>query len=157
MLDRMRIDRPRLLLALAVAAALPLGLVPSRASADDDPFGPGLPPPKKRPGEGGFRFTPPAAPPPPAAPAHPPSAPKSGKPAPTANDPVALLVRQLSTWPGQDGVKAAESLLLMGPDAVDPLLRALDKGDPACRPGAAWVLGKAGSPVHVPAILRAAA
>ena len=45
----------------------------------------------------------------------------------------------------------------MGPDAVDPLLRSLDKGDPACRPGAAWVLGKAGSPVHVPAILRAAA
>ncbi len=157
MLTRMRIDRLRLCLALVVAAGLHVVSAPRPAAAEGDPFGPGLPPPKKRPGDGGFRFAPPDDQPATPPPASPPSAPKSGKPAPVANDPVATLVRQLSTWPGQDGVKAAESLLLMGPDAVDPLLRALDKGDPACRPGAAWVLGKAGSPVHVPAILRAAA
>ncbi len=160
MLDRMRIARPRWLAGLAVLVALPLGPCARAASAEDDPFGPGLPPPKKRPGDGGFRFAPPddtAPPSSPTGPATPPTGPKGAKAPAGANDPVSLLIRQLATWPGQDGVKAAESLLLTGPDVVDPLLRALDKGDPSCRPGAAWVLGKAGSPVHVPAILRAAA
>ncbi len=160
MLHVMRIVRLCVLAALLAGFAVPAGLAPRLASAADDPVAPGLPPPKKRPGEGGFRFAPPddpASPSGPDTPAGEPPPRKGSKPAPGANDPVSVLIRQLSTWPGQDGVKAAESLLLMGPDAVEPLLRSLDKGDPACRPGAAWVLGKAGSPVHVPAILRAAA
>ena len=35
------------------------------------------------------------------------------------------LIRALGTWPGPEGVKAAEALLLAGPDSVDTLVRAL--------------------------------
>ena len=53
-------------------------------------------------------------------------------------------------------MRAAETLLLAGPDAIEALLTALTVGDAAVRPGAAWVLGKIGGPEHVPAIVRAA-
>src|SRR6185503_11930152 len=85
-----------------------------------------------------------------------PAAPKRPEPKPPL-DPVDDAIRRLATWPGQDGIKAAETLLLMREDAIDPCLRAVAKGDNAVKPGAAWVLGKVGGPVHVSAILTAAA
>jgi HEAT repeat protein len=54
-------------------------------------------------------------------------------------------------------MRAVETLMLLGPDAIPPLLRALEGSEPAVRPGAAFVLGQIGGPEHVPAIMRAAA
>src|SRR5262249_44378273 len=88
-----------------------------------------------------------AAPPPAAAPAVPPK----------VLTPAEAAIKRLATWPGQDGIKAAESLLLMGPEAVEPCAHAVAKGDAASKPGAAWVLGKIGSSSHVATIMIAAA
>ncbi|MCC7138557.1 MAG: HEAT repeat domain-containing protein [Planctomycetes bacterium] len=143
--------RPRRSAVPLVVVALVAAAGPVRAE-DAPPRRPG-----GRTGDG-FKFSPPDETPPPDAP--PPATPPARRPdpaAPTSADPTDALVRRLATWPGQDGIKAAESLLLMGPDAVDPCLRAVARGDAAVRPGAAWVLGKVGSSVHVPAILTAAA
>src|SRR5437016_8112046 len=71
--------------------------------------------PPKRPGSkpagDGFKFTPPSAPARPSEAAKPPP----GKPADAPKDPLEQAVRGLATWPGLDGVKAAETLLLAGP------------------------------------------
>ncbi len=103
----------------------------------------------------GFRFSNPDDP---ATPKTPEPTPGRGpQPEPAANEPAQALIRRLSTWPGQDGIKAAESLLLMGPEGVDPVRRAVAKGDSAVKPGAAWVLGKVGTTADVGTILTAAA
>src|SRR5688500_1398379 len=137
--------KPRALLVLAAAVSL-TSVRP--AIAEDT-----APPRRPKPSDG-FRFSPPEEPATPAATA----APAGGKkPEPVPLDATGAAIRRLSTWPGQDGVRAAETLLLMGPDAVDALFTALVSGSPAVKPGAAWVLGKSGSPSHVPGILRAAA
>ncbi|MFO0934721.1 MAG: HEAT repeat domain-containing protein [Planctomycetota bacterium] len=118
--------------------------------AEDDP-GPRRP---AKPGDG-FRFSTPDEPATPTPPREPSS--RGPQPEPAANEPAQALIRRLATWPGQDGIKAAESLLLMGPDAVDPVRRAVAKGDSAVKPGAAWVLGKVGTTADVGTILTAAA
>jgi hypothetical protein len=118
--------------------------------AEDDP-GPRRP---AKPGEG-FRFSNPDDPATPKTPEPTPG--RGAQPEPAANEPAQALIRRLSTWPGQDGIKAAESLLLMGPEGVDPVRRAVAKGDSAVKPGAAWVLGKVGTTADVGTILTAAA
>lgn len=164
MLPSMPSGRPARVLprfpALAAALALTLGAAGAGAAraADDDPVPPvrpGAKPPTKKPG-GDFRFTPPDEPATPGAPATPRPSPTVPKPAPLPTDPISVAIRGLSTWPGRDGVRAAETLLLAGPDAVEPVLTALSGTDAAVKPGAAWVLGKIGGPEHVPAIVRAA-
>ena len=147
-------------LSLALLLALAAGAEPARA-ADDGPVAPPIGP--KRPTEksGGFKFSPPDAPDgakPPAPPtaASGPGGTKSSKPPPLATDAISVAIRGLSTWPGQDGVRAAETLLLAGPEAIQALVDALATGDATVKPGAAWVLGKTGGAEHVPVILRAA-
>ncbi len=145
--------------ALVAALLLAFGAAGAGAAraADDDPvLPPGKKPPTKKQG-GDFRFSPPDAPEAPTTPDEPrrPTTAKP-KPPPLATDPISVAIRGLSTWPGRDGVRAAETLLLAGPDAVEPVLAALGGADAAVKPGAAWVLGKIGGPEHVPAIVRAA-
>jgi len=141
---------PRLPLRCSVVFVVACALAPApRARAEDDPGGR-----RPRPGDG-FRFSNPDDPAPSDTPAATPTRPAKADPA--SNDPAQVLIRRLSTWPGQDGIKAAESLLLMGPDGVDPVRRAVAKGAAAVKPGAAWVLGKVGNAADVGTILTAAA
>lgn len=138
-----------------VAAGFTAAGIGRPVRAADDP----LPQPKPPKNGGGFRFSPPQAPDgqkpgpdPKGAPA-----PKSRQPKPVLpTDAISVAIRGLSTWPGQDGVRAAETLLLAGPEATQALVDALATGDPAVKPGAAWVLGKTGASEHVPVIVRAA-
>jgi HEAT repeat protein len=118
-------------------------LAAGAARADD---GPGRP----RRGDD-FRFSPPEA-----EGSRERAAEPSRAPAPPA-DPAWDLVQGLSTWPAQSGVKAAESLLLKGSEAVPALVRALQGKESAVKPGAAWVLGRVGEPAHVRMILSEAA
>jgi HEAT repeat protein len=132
------------------ALTLALCLVPlaaaSAAFADDPP---------KRPGMGdGFRFSPPEGE---GATGQAPAGKQPKVEDPAANDPVAKAIRALATWPGRDGTKAAESLLLTGKSVTPALEAALNGSDPAVKPGVAWVLGKLGDPVDVQYILAAAA
>ena len=140
--------RVRALLAVVLSGGIATGFAAPCARAEDTP------PKKPKPKEGGgFRFTPPDDGKPSATPAAPPAA-----AAAAPKDPIEVAIRGLSTWPGQDGVKAAERLMLDGPAAVQPLRRALaDPQRTSSWPGAAWVLGKIGEPVDVPILLRAAA
>lgn len=149
MLARMN-GRSRPLWSLVLAAAI---LFPApHVGAEDSPGRPKAKPP------GGFKFSPPEPDPTTTPPANaPPSPSKPSKQPPEPTDPTDAAIRRLATWPGQDGIKAAETLLLMGPDAIDPCLRAVAGNDPAVKPGAAWVLGKVGSSSHVPALCTAAA
>src|SRR5262245_5093440 len=128
MLVRMR--RPPYLLVLVAAIAFPAAGI----RAEDAPR-----PPKGR-GDG-FHFSPPDEPTTsPATPAPSPAMGESARPEPlTEGD---LLVKRLGTWPSPDGIRAAESLVLMGDASVTIALEALTRGDVAVRPGAAWVLGK---------------
>ncbi len=130
---------------------LALLLIPALATAalarPDDP--PKKPNPK---GNDGFRFSPPDG-----APGTPPTPKAPDKATPPPVDPVAAQISLLARWPGVEGKRAAEWLVLRGSEAVFPVLESLDKGDPAVRPGAAWVLGRIGGREHVQAILRAAA
>lgn len=166
MLDAMSFDRSprstlrplrRVAIAAFVFAVVQASISRADVRADDGPVAPPMGP-TKRPTEksGGFKFTPPDAPAggPPAAPLNPKN--PSSKALPPATDKISVAIRGLATWPGQDGVRAAETLLLEGPDAVEALLAALTTGPASVRPGAAWVLGKTGGPEHVPAIVRAA-
>jgi len=147
MLAPMRRRRPSLAVVLAAAIFLPA----AGLRAEDAP----RPPPSRR-GDG-FKFSPPdptgpaPAETPPAGPVEP------GAPPVAGGADVAPIIRRLATWPGPDGIRAAESLVLLGTEVVDPVLQALTRGEAGLRPGAAWVLGKVGSRDHVPAILRAAA
>jgi HEAT repeat protein len=77
--------------------------------------------------------------------------------APADADPIAAEVARLSRWPARSSQLAAEALFLRGNEAIPYLVRALDDGDFAVQPGAATVLGRIGEPVHIQAILRAAA
>ncbi len=78
-------------------------------------------------------------------------------PSPAADDPVQREILELAYWPNARGVRAAESLLLRGPDVVPAMLDVLTRDPTPSQPGAAWVLGRLGEPAHVVAILRAAA
>jgi HEAT repeat protein len=119
-------------------------LVPAAAVAEDAPRKPA------KPGEG-FKFSPPDETPTPSG-----TVPATAPPR-TPADPISVAVATLARWPGPEGMRAVETLMLLGPDAIAPLLRALDGSDPSVRPGAAFVLGQIGGPEHVPAIMRAAA
>ena len=107
-------------------APLPSARAPL-AYAEDDP-------PPRRPNDkkgDGFRFTPPDTPAAPTPKPGPTAQPSKGEPPDAAHAAIA----RLAGWPGQDGIAAAETLLLMGPEAVDPCLEALSKGDAARPPG----------------------
>lgn len=133
---------------LAAAHALTPGL----ASAADDPGRKPLPKTQD-----GFRFSSPDDPATGAPRERDPArGPRPAVPTPDGH-PATPLLRRLSTWPSQDGIKAAESLLLLGPDAIEPVRLAVAKGDAAGKPGAAWVLGKIGQPADVGILLTAAA
>ena len=148
-----RLRWPSLLASLCIASFAVGSLLSKAALAagDEPPKRPG-----SKPGDG-FRFTPPGSPaksadPGKAAPTRVPAMPEPPK------DPIDVAIAALSTWPGQDGIKAAETLLLAGPQSVEPLKHALSNKDaPAIHPGAAWVLGHTGTASDVPLILRAAA
>ncbi len=134
-----------------LAALLVAGPFGSHSFADD-------PPPRVPKRSSGFDFGPPDA-----------NDTPDGKPrasgasgGETALEPTERAIRadlaELRGWPDQRGAqRAAESLYLRGTDVVPYLVEALRDGDPALHPGAAWVLGKVGEPVHVQVILAAAA
>ncbi|MCA9314797.1 MAG: HEAT repeat domain-containing protein [Planctomycetes bacterium] len=139
-MDRHRLASRLIPLVLAVATAVDVAL-PARA---DDP-------PKKR---DEFDFGSPPA--------------EGGTKAPGTTRPEAPIDRterairaeldELRGWPEQrSGQRAAEALFLRGQEVIPYLVAVLKNGDPAMQPGAAWVLGKIGEPVHVQVILGAAA
>ncbi len=132
----MLMQRPLLTLALALAL---LAGVPGEAGAGPrDPFDFGPRSPGETPGPREPR-TPPRT---------------DGAPL----DAIGREIVALARWPGKVGVRAAESLLLRGEEEVVGRLReVLVADESASQPGAAWVLGRVGEPVHVPVILRAAA
>ena len=72
-------------------------------------------------------------------------------------DPLQEELQALKTWPDKKGVRAAESLLLRGPETVPYLVEILNAKESPYQPGAAWVLGHLGEPAHIQVILRAAA
>lgn len=78
-------------------------------------------------------------------------------PRPTADDPIQADLADLERWPDRAGVRAAESLLLQGPEVVPYLVVILSDDESAAQPGAAWVLGHLGEPAHIQVLLRAAA
>jgi len=141
---------PRRLALLACVAAATLGSVVAGPVRADDP--------PKKPG-GGFRFSPPeggdAETPPEEQPGQPASKP-GGATDKGLVDPVAKAIRALATWPGQDGVKAAETLLLTGPSVV-PALQRRSTGPTRRQAGRRVGARKVGEPAHVQALLRAAA